>query len=155
MMASGREKREKAGEKLKDIIESLKGPKATKTDIETSNDSASGESDGEFQDSFEQQVSDLEDTINDIPDDSDEIQDLQRLKTECRKVELRRKIEEEKEDLKKLQHPPKANSLTLPTGTEGTNKGEKINDIIACSSEKSGNVCNIAILPKSLCHVET
>ena len=136
-----------------DIIESLKGPKATKTDIETSNDSASGESDGEFQDSFEQQVSDLEDTINDIPDDSDEIQDLQRLKTECRKVELRRKIEEEKEDLKKLQHPPKANSLTLPT--EGTNKGEKINDIIACSSEKSGNVCNIAILPKSLCHVET
>jgi hypothetical protein len=33
-------KREKAGEKLKDIIESLKGPKATKTDIETSNDSA-------------------------------------------------------------------------------------------------------------------
>jgi hypothetical protein len=39
MMASGREKREKAGEKLKDIIESLKGPKATKTDIETSNDS--------------------------------------------------------------------------------------------------------------------
>jgi hypothetical protein len=40
MMASGREKREKAGEKLKDIIESLKGPKATKTDIETSNDSA-------------------------------------------------------------------------------------------------------------------
>ena len=142
-----------------DIIESLKGPKATKTDIETSNDSASGESDGEFQDSFEQQVSDLEDTINDIPDDSDEIQDLerelQRLKTECRKVELRRKIEEEKEDLKKLQHPPKANSLTLPLATEGTNKGEKINDIIACSSEKSGNVCNIAILPKSLCHVET
>jgi hypothetical protein len=51
-------------------------------------DSASSESDGEFQDSFEQQVSDLEDTINDIPDDSDEIQDLQRLKTECRKVEL-------------------------------------------------------------------
>jgi hypothetical protein len=50
MMASGREKREKAGEKLKDIIESLKGPKTTKTDIETSNDSAtaSGESDGEF-----------------------------------------------------------------------------------------------------------
>ena len=83
-----------------DIIESLKGSKATKTDIETSNDSASSESDGEFQDSFEQQVSDLEDTINDIPDDSDEIQDLQRLKTECRKVELRRKIEEEKEDLK-------------------------------------------------------
>jgi hypothetical protein len=40
MMASGREKREKTGEKLKDIIESLKGPKATKTDIETSNDSA-------------------------------------------------------------------------------------------------------------------
>jgi hypothetical protein len=40
MMASGREKREKAGEKLKDIIESLKGPKATKTDIETLNDSA-------------------------------------------------------------------------------------------------------------------
>ena len=40
MMASGREKREKAGEKLKDIIESLKGPKATKTDIKTSNDSA-------------------------------------------------------------------------------------------------------------------
>jgi hypothetical protein len=26
-------------------------------------------------------------------------------------VELRRKIEEEKEDLKKLQHPPKVNSL--------------------------------------------
>jgi TolA-binding protein len=135
MMASGREKREKAGEKLKDIIESLKGPKATKTDIETSNDSAtaSDESDGEFQDSIEQQVS--EDAINDIPDNSDEIQDLerelQRLKTERRKVELRRKIEEEKEDLRKLQHPPKANS-------EGTNKGEKINDIIACSSEKSG-----------------
>jgi hypothetical protein len=41
MMASGREKREKAGEKLKDIIESLKGHKATKTDIETSNDSDS------------------------------------------------------------------------------------------------------------------
>ena len=121
-----------------DIIESLKGPKATKTDIETSNDSASGESDGEFQDSFEQQVSDLEDTINDIPDDSDEIQDLerelQRLKTECRKVEIRGKIEE---DLKKLQHPPKVNSLA----TEGTNKGEKINDIIACSSEKSGKNC--------------
>jgi TolA-binding protein len=83
-----------------------------KTDIETSNDSAtaSGESDGEFQDSIEQQVS--EDAINDIPDNSDEIQDLerelQRLKTERRKVELRRKIEEEKEDLKKLQHPPKA-----------------------------------------------
>jgi hypothetical protein len=56
MMASGREKREKAGEKLKDIIESLKGPKATKTDIETLNYSAtaSGESDGEFQDSIEQ-----------------------------------------------------------------------------------------------------
>lgn len=140
MMASGREKREKAGEKLKDIIESLKGPKATKTDIETSNDSAtaSGESDGEFQDSIEQQVS--EDAINDIPDNSDEIQDLerelQRLKTERRKVELRRKIEEEKEDLKKLQHPPKANS-------EGTNKGEKINDIIACSSEKSGKSLQI------------
>jgi hypothetical protein len=141
MMVSGREKREKAGEKLKDIIESLNGPKATKTDIETSNDSASGESDGEFQDSIEQQVS--EDAINGIPDDSDEIQDLerelQRLKTERRKVELRRKIEEEKEDLKKLQHPPKANSLA----TEGTNKGEKINDIIACSSEKSGKSLQI------------
>jgi hypothetical protein len=35
-------------------------------------------------------------------------------------VEIRGKIEEEKEDLKKLQHPPKANSLA----TEGTNKGE-------------------------------
>jgi hypothetical protein len=35
MMARCREKREKAGEKLKDIIESLKGPKATKSDIET------------------------------------------------------------------------------------------------------------------------
>ena len=46
MMASGREKRENAGEKLKDIIESLKGPKATQTDIETLNDS--GESDGDF-----------------------------------------------------------------------------------------------------------
>ena len=45
MMASGLEKREKAGEKLKDIIESLKGPKATKTDSETND---SGESDGEF-----------------------------------------------------------------------------------------------------------
>ena len=102
--ASGREKRENAGEKLKEIIESLKGPKATKTDNETLNDS--GESDGEFQDSIEQQVS--EDAMNDIPDDSNEIQDLerelQRLKTERRKVELRRKIEEEKEDLKKLQH---------------------------------------------------
>jgi hypothetical protein len=47
---------------------------------------ASGESDGEFQDSIEQQVS--EDAINDIPDNSDEIQDLerelQRLKTERR-----------------------------------------------------------------------
>jgi hypothetical protein len=75
MMVSGREKREKAGEKLKDIIESLKGL-ATKTDIETSNDSASSESDGEFQDSIEQQVS--ADDINDIPDDSDEIQDLER-----------------------------------------------------------------------------
>ena len=53
MMATGHQKREKAGEKFNDIIESLKGPKATKTDIETSNDSAtaSGESDGEFQDS--------------------------------------------------------------------------------------------------------
>ena len=51
-------------------------------------------------------------------------------------MELRRKIEEEKEDLKKLQHPPKANS-------EGTNKGEKINDIIACSSEKSGKSLQI------------
>ena len=61
MMASGREKREKAGEKLKDI---------------EINDS--GGSDVEFQDSFEQQVSDLEDTINDIPDDSNEIQDLER-----------------------------------------------------------------------------
>ena len=125
-----------------DIIESLKGPKATKTDIEI-NDSAtaSGESDGEFEDSIEQQVS--EDTINDIPDDSDEIQDLERelqhLKTEHRKVELRRKIEEEKEDLKKLQHPPKANSLA----TEGTYKGEKINDIIACSLEKSGKCLQI------------
>ena len=73
MMASGREKREKAGEKLKDIIESLKGPKATKTDIEIND---SGESDVEFQDSIEQQVS--EDAINDIPDDSNEIQDLER-----------------------------------------------------------------------------
>jgi ribosomal protein L29 len=85
MMANGREIREKAGEQLKDIIESLKGPKATKTDIETSNDSATAsvESDGEFQESIEQQVS--EDAINDIPDNSDEIQDLerelQRLKT--------------------------------------------------------------------------
>jgi hypothetical protein len=37
------------------LIESLKGPKATKTDSETSNDSdtASGESDGEFQDSID------------------------------------------------------------------------------------------------------
>jgi hypothetical protein len=56
-----------------------------------------------------------EDAINDIPDNSDEIQDLerelQRLKTERRKVEIPGKIEEEKEDLKKLQHPPKANSL--------------------------------------------
>ena len=76
MMATGRQKREKAGEKLIDIIESLKGPKATQTDIETSNDSASSESDGEFQDSIEQQVS--ADDINDIPDDSDEIQDLER-----------------------------------------------------------------------------
>jgi hypothetical protein len=59
MMASGREKREKAGEKLKDI---------------EINDS--GESDVEFQDSIEQQVS--EDAINDIPDDSNEIQDLER-----------------------------------------------------------------------------
>jgi hypothetical protein len=121
-----------------DIIESLKGPKVTKTDIEIND---SGESDGEFEDSIEQQVS--EDTINDIPDDSDEIQDLERelqhLKTERRKVELRRKIEEEKEDLKKLQHPPKANSLA----TEGTNKGDKINDIIACSSEKSGKCLQI------------
>ena len=73
MMASGREKREKGGEKLKDIIESLKGPKPTKTDIEIND---SGESDGEFQDSIEQQVS--EDAINDIPDDSNEIQDLER-----------------------------------------------------------------------------
>ena len=140
MMASGREKREKAGEKLKDIIESLKGPKATKTDIETSNDSAtaSGESDGEFQDSIEQQVSG--DAINGIPDEIQDLErELQRLKTERRKVELRRKIEEEKEDLKKLQHPPKANSLA----TEGTNKGEKINDIIACSSEKSGKSLQI------------
>ena len=94
-MASGREKGEKAGEKLKDIIESLKGPKATKTNIETSNDSAtaSGESDCEFQDSIEQQVSEY--AINDIPDNSDEIQDLerelQRLKAERRKVELRKK----------------------------------------------------------------
>jgi hypothetical protein len=126
-----------------DIIESVKGPKATKTDIETLNDSAtaSGESDREFQDSIEQQIS--EDAINDIPDNSDEIQDLerelQRLKTERRKVELRRKIEEQKEDLKKLQPPPKANSLA----TEGTNKGEKINDIIACSSEKSGKSLQI------------
>jgi hypothetical protein len=75
-----------------DIIESLKGPKAKKTDIEIND---SGESDGEFEDLIEQQVS--EDTINDIPDDSDEIQDLERelqhLKTERRKVELRRKIE--------------------------------------------------------------
>ena len=54
-------------------------------------------------------------------------------------MELRRKIEEEKEDLKKLQHPPKANSLA----TEGTNKGEKINDIIVCSSEKSGKSLQI------------
>ena len=85
---------------------------------------ASGESDGECQDSIEQQVS--EDAINDIPDNSDKIQDLERelqhLKTERRKVELRRKIEEEKEDLKKLQHPPTANSLAI----EGTSKGEKI-----------------------------
>ena len=74
MMASGRE----TGKKLKDIIESLKGHKATKTDIETSNDSAtaSGESDGECQDSIGQRVS--EDAINDIPDNSDEIQDLER-----------------------------------------------------------------------------
>jgi predicted ATPase len=49
-------KRENAGEKLKDI---------------EINDS--GESDVEFQDSIEQQVS--EDAINDIPDNSDEIQD--------------------------------------------------------------------------------
>ena len=99
MMASGLEKREKAGEKLKDIIESLKGPKATKIDIEIND---SGESDEEFQNSIEQQVS--KDAINDIPDDTDEIQDLerglQRLKMERRKVEPRRKIEEEKEDLK-------------------------------------------------------
>ena len=84
--------------------------KATKTDIETLKDSATanGESDGEFQDSIEQQVS--EDAINDIPDNTgiqDLERELQRLKTERRKVELRRKIEEENEDLKKLQHPPK------------------------------------------------
>ena len=51
-------------------------------------------------------------------------------------MKLRRKIEEEKKDLKKLQHSPKANP-------EGTNKGEKINDIIACNSEKSGKSLQI------------
>ncbi|CAC5390912.1 unnamed protein product [Mytilus coruscus] len=61
-MASTREKRDNAGEKLKDIIDSLK-PKATKhketeSDTHDNKEDSDSESDGEFADSFEKLTED-------------------------------------------------------------------------------------------------
>ena len=140
-MASGREKRENAGEKLKDIIESLRAPKAAKNDIEIENDS---ESDGEFHDSFDQAASDnvANNTDQETIKMPDEIQELERelmcLQMERKKVELRRQIETEKDTLQKLQLPPK-----LTSAPEKTNKGEKISDITACSTEKTTKALQI------------
>jgi hypothetical protein len=43
-------------------------------------------------------------------------------------------------NLQKLQHPPKVHILA----TEGTEKDEKITDIIACSPKKTGQALQIA-----------
>ena len=93
-MASTREKRDNAGDKLKDIIDSLK-PKATKQkETHDNNEDSDSGSDGEFAESFEKLTED---------NDNEEINalenELKRLKTEKRKVELKRKIEEEKDNL--------------------------------------------------------
>ncbi|CAG2198118.1 unnamed protein product [Mytilus edulis] len=100
-MASTREKRDNAGDKLKDIIDSLK-PKATKQkETHDNNEDSDSESDGEFAESFEKLTED---------NDNEEINalenELKRLKTEKRKVEFKRKIEEEKDNLKNLQLLP-------------------------------------------------
>ncbi|CAG2242009.1 unnamed protein product [Mytilus edulis] len=100
-MASTREKRDNAGEKLKNINDSMK-PKATKhKETYDNKEDSDSESDGEFAESFEKLTED---------NDNEEINalenELKRLKTEKRKVELKRKIEEEKDNLKNLQLLP-------------------------------------------------
>ncbi|CAC5387189.1 unnamed protein product [Mytilus coruscus] len=117
-MASTREKRENAGEKLKDIIESFKPSKATKhkTEGETHDDKeeSDSESDGKFAHSFEKLHQE---------NDNEEIHafenELKRLKTEKRKVELKCKIEEEKDNLIQLQLPPKVQPLVTENPTKG------------------------------------
>ncbi|CAC5381099.1 unnamed protein product [Mytilus coruscus] len=143
-MASTREKKDNAGEKLKDIIDGLK-PKATKhkeTESEThdNKEDSDSESDGEFADSFEKLTED---------NDNEEINalenELKRLKTEKRKVELKRKIEEEKDNLKNLQLLPTVQPSAAAL-VQNSTKGEqihKISDIIACSTEKSGKAMQI------------
>ena len=56
-------------------------------------------------------------------------------------------------NLQKLQHPPKVHILA----TEGTEKDEKITDIIACSPKKTGQALQIANLvwPESIPHYQT
>lgn len=142
-MASSREKRDNAGENLADIISSLKPHKATKKqDIASENedveDDRNSESDGELADSF-----DMFDKPQDQENENEEIQalekELERLKTERKKADLKRKIEEEKDHLKKLQLPPKVMEVC-------SSKGDTINDIseiIACSNESSGKALQI------------
>ncbi|CAC5414514.1 unnamed protein product [Mytilus coruscus] len=71
--------------------------------------------------------------------------ELKRLKTEKRKVELKRKIEEEKDNHKNLQLLPTVQpsaAALVQNSTEGEQIHE-ISDIIACSTEKSGNAMQI------------
>ncbi|CAC5422776.1 unnamed protein product [Mytilus coruscus] len=91
--------------KIRDTSQNLK-PKATKhketeSDTHDNKEDSDSESDGEFADSFEKLTED---------NDNEEINalenELKRLKTEKRKVELKRKIEEEKDNLKNLQLLP-------------------------------------------------
>lgn len=138
-MASTREKRDNAGDKLKDIIDSLK-PKATKQkETHDNNEDSDSESDGEFAESFEKLTED---------NDNEEINalenELKRLKTEKRKVELKRKIEEEKDNLKNLQLLPtvQPSVAALVQNSKGEQNHE-FSDIIACSTEKSGKALQI------------
>ncbi|VDI43604.1 Hypothetical predicted protein [Mytilus galloprovincialis] len=138
-MASTREKRDNAGDKLKDIIDSLK-PKATKQkETHDNNEDSDSESDGEFAESFEKLTED---------NDNEEINalenELKRLKTEKRKVELKRKIEEEKDNLKNLQLLPtvQPSVAALVQNSKGEQNHE-FSDIIACSTEKSGKAMQI------------
>ena len=98
-MASTREKRDNAGDKLKDIIDSLK-PKATKQkETHDNNEDSDSESDGEFAESFEKLTED---------NDNEEINalenELKRLKTEKRKVEYNEKLKRKRTILKTFNY---------------------------------------------------